>query len=99
MAKKISDTDNPAADQVTRPDEPIEVETTVQGELPKTTQIKKPKAETGTTEIPLYIDKILRAYPDYVELYIDSAGGTFTADTPPTFRSNATLYRNPYHKP
>lgn len=50
-------------------------------------------------EFPEYIDRILRAFPNYPELYIDFQGGTYTVDTPPVFRSNATLYKNPHHKP
>lgn len=48
--------------------------------------------------IPEHADRILKAFPNYPELFIDFQGGTFTVDTPACFRSNATLYKNPYHK-
>lgn len=67
--------------------------------VPEPKTEKKPKAETPGQEIPEYADRILRAFSNYPELYIDFQGGTFTVDTPPIFRSDATLYTNPYHKP
>lgn len=49
-------------------------------------------------EVPAQADRILKTFPRYPELYIDFQGGVYTVDTPPAFRSNATLYKNPYHK-
>lgn len=47
---------------------------------------------------PDYADRLLKVFPAYAQLYIDRLGSTYTADTPPAFRTDATLYTNPYHK-
>ena len=43
--------------------------------------------------IPDNINKILKMYTGYEELYIDNKGGAYTIQYP-----NAHLYQNPYHK-
>lgn len=91
MAKKVIQNDNME-----------EVATRNASRAPeKTDEIPSaPKVESQPTrEIPAQADRILRAFPNYPELYIDFQGGTYTVDTPPVFLSNATLYKNPYHKP
>jgi hypothetical protein len=60
-----------------------------------------PVSEEGTqpsAPTPDYADRLLKIYPAYGQLYIDRLGGTYTADAPPVFRTNTTLYTNPYHK-
>lgn len=47
---------------------------------------------------PDYADRLLKIFPAYGQLYIDRLGSTYTADAPPVFRTDATLYTNPYHK-
>lgn len=47
---------------------------------------------------PDYADRLLKVFPAYGQLYIDRLGSTYTADAPPVFRTDATLYTNPYHK-
>lgn len=103
MAKKIIDNDNPISEaQVPVP----ETETALSEKEPKEmVETPEPKAEAKETKKPRvemvtpdYADRLLKAYSNYPELYVDAQGGTFTVDTPPAFRSNATLYQNPYYK-
>lgn len=42
--------------------------------------------------IPDNIDRILKMYPGYEKLYIDSKDGAYTSQQP-----NAHLYENPYY--
>lgn len=50
-------------------------------------------------EVPEYVDKILKMYADYEELYVSNKGGVFTVGTPEHIRGNAVLYKNKYfHK-
>lgn len=44
-----------------------------------------------------HIEDILKIYPQYESLYIDSEGGVFTTDTNQNIRGKAILYKNPYH--
>lgn len=105
MAKKITDNESGVIETHDLPPEKVE-ETTpatdppkVEEEQPAPKVEKEPKVEKIEQEIPEHADRILKSFANYPELYIDFQGGTFTVDTPPAFRSNATLYTNPYHKP
>jgi len=115
MAKKITDTENPLPEAhnntTAQPElarEPAsetpkqqahETLPATESPKPQTKEVKKAAPERPSTDIPDYADKILRTFPNYAQLYIDFSGGTFTVDTPPAFRSTATLYHNPYYKP
>lgn len=91
MAKKVIQNDN--MEEVATRNAPPAPEKT--DDIPSA-----PKAVSQPArDIPAHADRILRAFPNYPELYIDFQGGTYTVDTPPVFLSNATLYKNPYHKP
>lgn len=46
--------------------------------------------------IPSHIVDLLKKYPAYESLYIDSHGGTYTPNTPAAIRGKAVLYKNPY---
>ena len=103
MAKKITDTQTPAIEthdvkQEQVPTVERKTETKAEESEPASEPKveKKPKEEVVTTEVP--DDRILKTYTNYSSLYIDFHGGTFTVDTPPAFRSDATLYQNPYYK-
>jgi hypothetical protein len=70
---------------------------------PEPTPVPEPKREKSpepqeSAAIPDYADRILKTFPAYPELYIDPQGGIYTTATPPAYRTNATLYTNPYHK-
>lgn len=103
MAKKITDTENITGVSTGLPPESTEqpagaTETPESGkETPETAVEKKAKTEKAAQEIPEHANRILKSFPGYRELYIDFQGGTYTTDTPPSFRSNATLYVNPYY--
>jgi hypothetical protein len=45
-----------------------------------------------------HADALLKLYPMYAELYIDSRGGVFAPNTPAHIRGNARLYKNKYHQ-
>lgn len=105
MAKKITDTEaqvaEPQPEVVPTPEPEVkteEVPAATEPEKPQTKEPKKTQVEKAETEIPEHANKILKAFPNYSQLYIDFSGGTFTVDTPLAFRSNATLYTNPYFK-
>lgn len=97
MAKKLTDTDA----RTIGPEAEAGATVTVP---PAREDFPNPKANAGkppqqaAESIPDYADRILHVYRQYRELYIDPSGGTYTCDTPPAFRSNTTLYRNPYYK-
>ena len=61
----------------------------------KTQKVAKEPVDKAEQE---RIDGILKMYSQYAELYIDSKGGVFTANTPESVRGNAKLYTNKYHK-
>lgn len=78
---------------------PVIEENTTQAptEAPTTTPAKKAKEkEPEPSEHTL---DILRAFPAYASIYIDTQEGIYTPDTPEKLRGNAVLYKNPYHKP
>lgn len=106
MAKKITDNESNAVRPHVLPAEttgqPAKAAPTTETpesdeKIPAPGPEKKPKEERPSQEIPKHAEHILKTYSNYPELYIDFQGGTFTVDTPPAFRSNATLYTNPYY--
>lgn len=54
--------------------------------------------ETAQEEIPTWVDKILKSFKNFDELYITKNGGVFTKDAPKNLVESATLYKNPYYK-
>lgn len=80
---------------------PIIEENTTQAptEAPATTPAKKTKEKEPEPEPSEHTLDILRAFPAYASMYIDTQGGIYTPDTPEKLRGNAVLYKNPYHKP
>ena len=50
------------------------------------------------SDIPEHVKSVLKAFPNYRELYIGKAGEVFTKGTKPSDRGTAILYRNPYFK-
>lgn len=68
--------------------EEITEETTKEAvELPKQEQADDPR-----------VDAILKLYPQYEKVYIDSRGFVFTVDTPENQRNDAVLYNNKYYQ-
>ena len=53
------------------------------------------KAET-TKEIPDYVDAVLKLYPEYGQLIVNSFGGAFVPGTPKEMHIDGVLYDNKY---
>lgn len=62
------------------------------------TKVEDTAKETAQEEIPTWIDKILKSFKNFDELYITKNGGVFTKGTPKNLVASATLYKNPYYK-
>jgi hypothetical protein len=60
-------------------------------------EVKATKKTKTVVEIPAHVDKILKIYPNYAELYVDAKGGVFPKGTKPNLVANAILYQNPYY--
>lgn len=59
----------------------------------KTEEVEEISQESNPQTIPDNIDRVLKMYAGYDELYIDKKGGAYTSQYP-----NTHLYQNPYHK-
>ena len=97
MAKKTITEEAPKTDeQVTQTTEEVQ---TVAAETPAEetpqTENKQPTNEEKREADP-HILAILKKFPAYESLYIDTHGGTYTPNTPAAIRGKATLYKNPY---
>ena len=97
MAKKTITEEAPKTDeQVTQTAEEVQ---TVAAETPaEETPQKENKQPTNEEkrEADPHILAILKKFPAYESLYIDTHGGTYTPNTPAAIRGKATLYKNPY---
>lgn len=97
MAKKTITEEAPKTDeQVIQTTEEVQTATTETPteETPKT-EDKLPTNEEKREADP-HILAILKKFPTYEALYIDTHGGTYTPNTPAAIRGKATLYNNPY---
>ena len=97
MAKKTITEEAPKTDeQVILTTEEVQTATTETPteETPKT-ENKQPTNEEKREADP-HILAILKKFPTYEALYIDTHGGTYTPNTPAAIRGKATLYKNPY---
>ena len=56
---------------------------------------KQPTNEEKRETVP-HILAILKKFPAYESLYIDTHDGTYTPNTPAAIRGKAVLYKNPY---
>lgn len=97
MAKKTITEEAPKTDeQVTQTTEEVQ---TVAAETPAEetpqTENKQPTNEEKREADP-HILAILKKFPAYESLYIDTHGGTYTPNTPVAIRGKAVLYKNPY---
>ena len=97
MAKKIITEEAPKTDeQVIQTTEEVQAATTETPteEAPKT-EDEQPTIEEKR-EVEPHILAILKKFPTYESLYIDTHGGTYTPNTPAAIRGKAVLYKNPY---
>lgn len=77
------------------------MEASVQAEVQDTPEAKTKKKEAApetAAEIPASALAILKKFPDYKELYIDTDGSMYTVKTAPAIRKGAVLYKNPYYE-
>ena len=97
MAKKTITEEAPKTDeevpQTTEEVQTVAAETPAE-ETPQT-ENKQPTTEEKREADP-HILAILKKFPAYESLYIDTHGGTYTPNTPATIRGKAVLYKNPY---
>lgn len=99
MAKKITDTE-PEVKDTPQPETPFEAPGTEAPPAEEPTppqEDKKPKVAAVKADIPDFADRLLKTFPGYPELYIDSHGGTFTPTTSAALRGDAILYKNPHY--
>ena len=97
MAKKtITEDASKTDEQVIQTTEEVQAATTEASteEISKT-EDKQPTNEEKREADP-HILAILKKFPTYESLYIDTHGGTYTPNTPATIRGKAVLYKNPY---
>ena len=97
MAKKTITEEAPKTDeQVIQTTEEVQAATTeTPTEETLKTEDKQPTKEEKREADP-HILAILKKFPAYESLYIDTHGGTYTPNTPAAIRGKATLYKNPY---
>ena len=97
MAKKTITEEAPKTDeQVIQTTEEVQAVTTeTPAEETPQTENKQPTNEEKREADP-HILAILKKFPAYESLYIDTHGGTYTPNTPATIRGKAVLYKNPY---
>ena len=97
MAKKTITEEAPKTDeQVIQTTEEVQAVTTeTPTEETPETEDKQPTNEEKREADP-HILAILKKFPTYEALYIDTHGGTYTPNTPAAIRGKATLYKNPY---
>ena len=97
MAKKTITEEAPKTDeQVIQTTEEVQAATTeASTEETSKTEDKQPTNEEKREADP-HILAILKKFPTYEALYIDTHGGTYTPNTPTAIRGKAVLYKNPY---
>ena len=97
MAKKTITEEAPKTDeQVIQTTEEVQAVTTeTPAEETPQTENKQPTNEEKREADP-HILAILKKFPTYESLYIDTHGGTYTPNTPAAIRGKAVLYKNPY---
>ena len=85
--------ENQVIEQSTQPVETPSVEDENQE-----TETSPKEDENQEAVLPKAIDKLLRCYPNYTALYVDSKGGVYPDGTQPNLVEDAILYQNPYYK-
>ena len=64
-------------------------------EAQETVQPETLNTETAGAEIPDNVTALLKAFPEYPELWISSTGGVYASK--PAERQRAILYKNPFY--
>ena len=79
----------------------VDVQDSSTQDVQQDTDLHKAPTETvkvSPSQLPECVNKLLKCYPDYSELYIDSKGGVYPKGTQPNLVNDAILYQNPYYK-
>ncbi len=106
VAVETTGQDKTAEAKDTSAQEPEKVETKTdetatekQEEETKETSREKTQSDGTDSEVATnpHILDMLKKFPAYESLYIDSHGGTFSPDTPAAIRRDAVLYKNPFY--
>ena len=86
MAKKINTEETPQTDNNNIP-------------APEAQAVPVPEtaSENLGTGGETHILSLLKKFPAYPSLYIDTHGGTYAPDTAAAIRGKAVLYRNPFY--
>lgn len=75
-----------------------ETATEKQEEETKETSLENTRPMVAEQEFPNpHTLELLKKFPTYESLYVDSHGGTFSPDTPVAIRRDAVLYKNPFY--
>lgn len=61
-------------------------------------ETKSAKKEVANTEIPENVDKLMKLYPQYEEIYVTPQGFVHTKDATEYLLKDAVLYKNKYYK-
>lgn len=54
-------------------------------------------SEVKEVVIPDNVIKVLKMYPNYKELWVDTQGGVYTTNCKNVNKNKAVLYQNPYY--
>lgn len=61
------------------------------------TESQQEKSEAKEVVIPDNVIKVLKMYPNYKELWVDTQGGVYTTNCKNVNKNKAVLYQNPYY--
>lgn len=65
----------------------------------KNPEVKNPEVEKETleVEIPEHVEKLMKLYPQYEQLYVTPNGFVHPVGSPKYLVANATLYKNKFY--
>lgn len=61
------------------------------------TESQQATSEVKEVVIPDNVIKVLKMYPNYKELWVDTQGGVYTTNCKNVNKNKAVLYQNPYY--
>ena len=61
------------------------------------TEPQQATSEVKEVVIPDNVIKVLKMYPNYKELWVDTQGGVYTTNCKNVNKNKAVLYQNPYY--
>ena len=100
MAKKINPEESlkPETAETAAPaaESPVGADEKKEEKAPKAPETVSAVAGVQSATNPHTLE-LLKKFPSYESLYIDTHGGTFAPGTPAAIRGTAVLYKNPYY--